>query len=317
MKRFLVFSSLILLFVISVFSQAKKPTIMVIPSDVWCYNNGYMQEFDNLGTKTMVPNYELALQTNMDLKVAISTVNTLMADNDFPLKDMEQAIKSLKASEARRNMSQSKGGATIAESPKDALLRTAQPDIVLELTWDFEVTGPKKTITCVLEGKDSYTSKSIGGKTVTGRPSFSSSIQAQIQEAIAAGTIVELCNALQRHFNDLFENGREVTMEVLTWDNGSGIDLETEYNGMELAEIIDEWMDKNTLNGRYSKLAGSENFISYEQVRIPLYKENGGAMDCESFIRQLSRYLRSEPYKLTSKVEPVGLGNAVLTIGEK
>ena len=29
--------------------QAKKPTIMVVPSDNWCIQNGYIQEFDNMG----------------------------------------------------------------------------------------------------------------------------------------------------------------------------------------------------------------------------------------------------------------------------
>ena len=32
------------------FSQAKKPTIMVIPSDNWCIKNGYVQTQDVMGT---------------------------------------------------------------------------------------------------------------------------------------------------------------------------------------------------------------------------------------------------------------------------
>lgn len=27
------------------FGQAKKPTIMVLPSDLWCNTNGFMMEF--------------------------------------------------------------------------------------------------------------------------------------------------------------------------------------------------------------------------------------------------------------------------------
>ena len=47
--------------------QAKKPTIMVIPSDVWCNTNKYMTTFDNQGTATKIPDYKKAFQENADL----------------------------------------------------------------------------------------------------------------------------------------------------------------------------------------------------------------------------------------------------------
>ena len=49
------------------FSQAKKPTLMVVPSDAWCNTNGYMMEFDNQGTTVKIPNYKKAFQENPDL----------------------------------------------------------------------------------------------------------------------------------------------------------------------------------------------------------------------------------------------------------
>jgi len=48
------------------FSQAKKPILMVVPSDVWCNQNGYMLEYDNQGVKVKVPDYKRALQENAD-----------------------------------------------------------------------------------------------------------------------------------------------------------------------------------------------------------------------------------------------------------
>ena len=75
---------------------------------------------------------------------------------------------------------------------------------------------------------------------------------------------------LQNHFDDLFENGREVSIDFRVFDNGSGIDFESEYNGEELGDIIDEWLNQNTVNHRYSKTDGSENYMYYEQVRMPL-----------------------------------------------
>ena len=104
-------------------------------------------------------------------------------------------------------------------------------------------------------------------------------------------------------------------MDVRVFDTGE-MDLETEFNGVELTEIIDEWMNANTVNHIFNKSDASENYIQYEQVRIPLYKTNGATMDAESFVRNLRTYLRQE-YQIQSKVMTRGLGRAILVIGEK
>jgi hypothetical protein len=55
----------------------------------------------------------------------------------------------------------------------------------------------------------------------------------------------------------------------------------------------------------------------FDQVRIPAFKSNGMAQDTEGFTRDLMRFLRAEPYKLTCKVLNRGLGRCLLIIGEK
>ncbi len=300
-----------------IFAQAKKPTLMVVPSDVWCSTNGYMTEYDNQGNIMNVPDYQTALQTNMDLKLAIAKINDLMAERGFPLKDLEQQIKLINQQNAEMNMTTSSNGNALAESPIDRLLRTAKADIILELTWNVVRQGPKYSLTFILEGKDSYTGKSIGGANGTSAPSFSAELPVLLEEAVVAH-LDNFNHRLQTHFEDLFANGREVSFEVRVFaDNEAGINLESEFDGYELAEIIDDWMALNTVEGRFSKLGSSENYVQYEQVRIPLYKANGVAMDTESFARQLRSVLRKEPYNIPVKVLNQGLGKTILVLGEK
>ena len=300
-----------------IFAQAKKPTLMVVPSDVWCSTNGYMTEYDNQGNIMNVPDYQTALQTNMDLKLAIAKINDLMAERGFPLKDLEQQIKLINQQNAEMNMTTSSNGNALAESPIDRLLRTAKADIILELTWNVVRQGPKYSLTFILEGKDSYTGKSIGGANGTSAPSFSAELPVLLEEAVVAH-LDNFNHRLQTYFEDLFANGREVSFEVRVFaDNEAGINLESEFDGYELAEIIDDWMALNTVEGRFSKLGSSENYVQYEQVRIPLYKTNGVAMDTESFARQLRSVLRKEPYNIPVKVLNRGLGKTILVLGEK
>ena len=125
------------------------------------------------------------------------------------------------------------------------------------------------------------------------------------------------CAQLQSHFEDMMQNGRECMLDVRVWDNGSGIDLESEYEGMELIDVIDNWLADNTVQHRFNKTDATENFALYEQVRIPLYKPNGQGMDMDAFARSLRSYLSKPPYSIPCKVINRGLGRALLVIGEK
>ncbi len=302
------------------FSQAKKPTLMVVPSDVWCMKNGYIKEIPNgEGSVKKISDYEMALQNDMDLKLAIAKINDLMTERGFPLKDLEQQMKIIAQQNAEQNLVTSKAGNDMAESPIDQLLRVAKADIILELTWDVTKQGPKQTLKYILEGKDSYTGKSIGSGSGTGAPSFSADVAVLLEEAVLAN-IDNFNNRLQQHFDDMFTNGREVAIEIRVFqDNEAGIDLESEFgeDETELSEIIDDWMTEHTVEGRFSKLGSSENYISYEQVRIPLYNAKGKAMDTEAFARELRNYLRKEPYNIPVKIMNRGLGKCFLVLGEK
>lgn len=316
MKKILI-TFILTLFVVSVMAQAKKPTVMVVPSDVWCNQNGYVDAIDNQGTTVIVPNYVNAFQNDMELKLVISKINDLMAERGFPLKDLEAEIKSINQSAAEDNMIVSKNsGAEITESAYEKLRRRAKADIIIELTWNITTTGPKKTLSFILEGKDSYTNKSIGSASGVSSPSFSATSPELLEEAVLAH-IDNFNNRLQSHFDDLFENGREITLEFRVFDNEAGIDLESVIDGDELIEVIDNWMADNTVSGRYSFVEGTENYALFEQVRIPLYDIKGRAMDTNNFARSIRKVLQAEPYNIPVKLINKGLGKALLIIGDK
>lgn len=310
-------SLMLLLAAASAFSQAKKPTLMVVPSDVWCNKNGFVQTFDNQGISETVPDYKAALSNNMDLVAVTTKIGSLMADRGFPLKDMAQTMKSISSLSTEDRLIQSKtSGASMTESPLDRFRRTAKADIFLEVTWNVTTTGPKKQVTYMLAGKDAYSGKQVAGAEGTGAPSFAADLPLLLEEAVQ-DHMEAFCAQLQSHFEDMMQNGRECVLDVRVWDNGSGIDLESEYDGQELIDVIDNWLADNTVQHRFNKSDATENFALYEQVRIPLYKPNGQAMDMDAFARSLRSYLSKPPYSIPCKVINRGLGRALLVIGEK
>ncbi|MDE7126595.1 MAG: hypothetical protein K2O58_01680 [Bacteroidales bacterium] len=314
MKR-IIFVLVFIGFGISIAAQVKRPTLMVVPSDVWCNLNGYVTEYDNNGINQILPDYRRALQSDPVLVGAIARINMLMADRGFPLKNLESVLKSIERNQAESALISGKTtGAGISESPLDMLRRTARADIILSLTWSVNTVGPKKSITYTLQGLDAYTDLQVAGAQGTGTQSLSSDIPVLLEEAVSM-YMEDFTVQLQNYFEDLENYGRLGSVDIRVFEGD--IDLETEYGGDELAEIIDRWMEENTVGHMFNKTASTETMAVYEDVRMPLYRPNGMGMDAEYFVRDLRKFLAAAPYNIPSKIIPRGLGNAMLIIGEK
>ena len=304
-----------LLFTVIVFGQAKKPTIMILPSDNWCTQRYFMTEFDNQGTKQKVPNYKQAFQEDTELGQVISKIGALMIDKGFPLKDAEQELKAIATRNAEDNMTSSKtSGASISESPLDILKKRAKADIIIQIWWKVNKVDDKKSVSFILEAFDAYTSKRIASSSGNGSSS-NEIIPVQLEKAILAN-IDPFTAQLQSHFDDMFTNGREIMLTIKIWDSW-GNDLESEYNGEELTDIINDWMAENTVGGRYNMTDATENIIRFEQVRIPLYDDRKRAIDARAFAKGLRKYLKADSYLIESKLMTRGLGEAIIVLGEK
>ena len=295
------------------FSQAKKPTLMVVPSDLYCNQHGFMQSFNNQGTVEKVPDYKKALQNDPQLLTGITVIGQMMSDRGFPLKLMEQELKSLNQESAEEAMLTSKSGAEVAESPVDLLKKASKSDIILQVTWLVNKVGPKYSLTFNLQGIDAYTNKQIAACQGTGEPTFSAELPVLIEESIA-NNLETFTTQLQNHFNDMFEYGREVTLRLKRWDS-TDTDFETEFNGKELGDIIEDWLAENTVKGRFSTSDATENMMYFEQVRIPMYNQSGRALDTRRWARGLVDMLKT--LGIESKLTVKGLGQATIIIGEK
>ena len=209
-----------------------------------------------------------------------------MTDRGFPLKDMSQSLKNI------------------------GQVRT---DILMEVGWKVNKTGPKQSVTYTLRGVDAYTLKQIAAGSGTGKPSFSAELPVLIEEAVLE-RMDNFADQLQAHFDDLLENGREVSVSVRA---ENGIEFGNEYDGEELTDIIDEWMALNTVGHRYNLSNATETMLDFEQVRIALYADNGMALDTRRFVNDLRKKLSAAPYNIPSKIETNGLGKATLILGTK
>ncbi len=312
MKKTLFCLVLMAVSALSVSAQMMKPSVMVIPSNAWCQEHGFMMQSSSGNS---YPDYRRAVAGSTDLINVISKINIIMGDRGFPLENLESALKALSETDVERKLYTDAEGNSIRISAIDELYTSAATDIVLQLTWKVNEMGPKKSVTFNLQAIDSYTNKQVAGAEGTGKPSFSADLSTLLEEAVLAHMDV-FCDRLVRHFQETRDNGREVSIDVLLSD-AAEVDFNTEFDDDNLQEAITAYIAKESVNHRFSRGAATESMLQYKSVRIPVHDENGTPIDAYAFARRLAKYLKKEPFVLTTKVIAKGLGQATVIIGDE
>lgn len=326
MKRFLLIVGLFLSLVCSVdvIAQvaARKPTIMVVPSDAWCIRNGFYSYVDIDGDKEKNMDYAKAFQENSDIRVLVAKMGDIMSREGFPIKSLEERLKDISGDAGYNSLVSNKDGDSVRETSVDWLNKTAKPDIIMDLDFNVQRTGPNRQVSFNLTAVDAYSGVIISGN--TGVSSNSSAPLTTLLEESVLSYMDNFVDGLQRHFDDMFEKGRVISVEMKVFDGYSeNFETEFEYNGItaELGDIINVWFELNTVEGRYSEQSRSEVQMIFEDVRMPMTAVNPlsgreSAMDAGKFMNGLTKMLKDK-YGIPTKRFIRGQGKVLLVLGEK
>lgn len=295
-------------------AQEKKPTIMVIPSDHWCSTRYFTKVVENQGKKITINDYEAAFREDSELSGVASKIGEIMAKNGYPIKDYMQEYKSILDDKTEESVTMSSSGSMVEETPLDMLRRRVKYDIELRVDWTVNKEGDGHSVTMNIAAIDTYSNKQVASAVGTGKAK--EAIVPRLIETALEKQMKSFSKDLNSHFADIQKNGREISLQIKTWDAGD-INLEEETaDGVELIDIISEWIEKNAVNGAFSLASNTETRAKFEQIRIPMYNENGRAMDARMFATKLRQFLKKE-HGIDSKVVNKGLGEAIIIIGEK
>lgn len=314
MKRVFSFFFGLLVSFVAFAQQEKKPTIMVLPSNHWCSSRFFTTQFDNQGKRVTINDYDLAFRQDNELPAVTAKVGEILTKYGYLLKDYIQEKKAIDDRHAEDEVTMGSNGGMLVESPLDILKRVAKYDIEISIDWDVVGTDAKRAISFTIEAFDTYTSKRIATATGVSKPS-SDIIEKQIEDAISK-QISTFTKQLDSYFRDLQKNGREIRLTLRVWDT-SEYNLESDFDGEELVDCIQEWLSDNTVNGVFNLSDATENRANFEQVRIPFFNEKGRAMDARAFGTNLRKHLAQDPYNIPSKVMQRGLGEVIVVIGDK
>ena len=297
--------------------EAKQPTIMVMPDKSWCARNGYVLE-----GATDQPDYRKAL-ADKNFSGVLTKMGDIMAARDYPLTDLEASLDNLENERAMDMTHMSKGDGMVQESEFDMIVRVANADILVYLDCESKPYGPRTIIEFRIKAVDAASLKQIAGE-VGNSPSSGLPLPTILNQC-AIEFMDHFCNQITRHLEDIYNRGREGSISIAIADDCPihSFEQEIEFQGEygELADLIDYWLDNNTVNGVYTQNTKTRNKLNYTQVRFPLIgaassgfgSKKPKALQMNDFVKPLGKLLQS--YGISMSTTPIGQGRVHIVLG--
>lgn len=320
MKRLLTFAMAALIGLGTMLAaDAKKPKIILFPSDDWCINKGYMLDANT-------PDYERAMRDE-DMDGAVAVMGDMMAELGYEMFSLKQELKNLHTEAAFRTSVQSKGDGTIMESDRDLITRNVGVDFMVELTLNVKPSGARRTVEFKVATIDAASNKILHGDVGSSKAS-SGPISLLVKEAVN-GYFENFCDKIDLAFTNIEKKGREgsITIEIaddcpLCFEDEITVDGESG----ELADYITYWLEERAVDGNCSLTHKSREQMRLDQVRFPLFAQvaAGGfgskkgkvkALTMEEFIKPIATDLGRLGVSVTTV--PIGQGKVFVVLGGK
>lgn len=295
--------------------EQARPTIMVIPGDQTLQNFKCLTTQKANGRDYILRDYKNYLLKDDRAKRIISTIQNEFNAQNYPLSDFEQTLKQLDTQEA---LDMADG---FEKDAKTMLLTVAQPDIILELTYDtsrdkMSMTSHnyggkgEKNINFTLNALDAYTNKVVATMTASNikGESTTEAIQASIKDGMP-----KFQQDITKYFSDILTRGRDITVRVAV-EKGCNVNLSDEsIEGDTYADWIMDYIKTHTVKGAYKMQRNTDKELYFVNCRIKLLNEDGTQYGVYDWTRDLQKNLRKNlGLKCTNKAQ--GLGEVLISV---
>lgn len=291
------------------------PQIMVIPGDQTLQNFKCLKTETANGRTYVVRDFKNYLLKDDRAKRIISTIQDEFNAQNYPLSDFEQTLKQLDTQEA---LDMADG---FEKDAKTMLLTVAQPDIILELTYDtsrdkISMTSHnysgrgEKNVSFTLNALDAYTNKVVA--TMTASNIKGESTTETIQESIKEG-MPKFQQDITKYFSDILTRGRDITVRIAV-EKGCNVNLSDEsVEGDTYADWIMDYIKTHTVKGAYKLQRNTDKELYFVNCRIKLINEDGTQYGVYDWTRDLQKNLRKNlGLKCTNKAQ--GLGEVLISV---
>lgn len=296
--------------------EQARPTIMVIPGDQTLQNFKCLTTQKANGRDYILRDYKNYLLKDDRAKRIISTIQDEFNKQNYPLSDFEQTLKQL---DTQESIDMADG---FEKDAKTQLLTVAQPDIILELSYDtsrdkgISMTSHNyshkgnKNISFTLNALDAYTNKVVATMTASNikGESTTETIQASIKEGMP-----KFQQDITKYFSDILTRGRDITVRIAV-EKGCKVNLSDEsVEGDTYADWIMDYIKTHTVKGAYKMQRNTDKELYFVNCRIKLLNDDGTQYGVYDWTRDLQKNLRKNlGLKCTNKAQ--GLGEVLISV---
>lgn len=296
--------------------EQARPSIMIIPGDQTLQNFKCLKTQRINGRDFILRDYQNYLLKDDRAERIISAIQNEFNAQNYPLTDFEQTLKQLDTQEA---LDMADG---FEKDAKTMLLTVAQPDIILELTYDtsrdkgismvshnYSHKG-KKNISYTLNALDAYTNKVVA--TMTSSNIKGESTTQAIQDDLKQN-MPKFQQDITKYFSDILTRGRDITVRIAV-EKGCKVKLTDEsIEGDTYADWIMDYVKTHTVKGAYKMQRNTAKELYFVNCRIKLLNEDGTQYGVYDWTRDLQKNLRNNlGLKCTNKAQ--GLGEVLISI---
>lgn len=293
MKKTILFC-LLFLGACAVYGQtAQMPKIIVFPSDNWMNDHGYVETINDDGVNKRIYKYSDAFATSHEIVQAIQSVQKVLEERQFKHSDLDAELKKIEARKAA-DIASNGDGKAIRTSLTTQLMRSANPDIRIDLDYAVESFGPSSNISYSLKAVDAYTMEQCASTQGTIENTMDP-VDLALRKGFSAHCD-EFCQQLINYFMDLRTNGRKVKITFRAAE-GSNIDFmngEFGASGDVYCDYLLDWFKKNAVNQSCDQEELTEDFDQL-QVRIPMFEEGTDSpVNPGRWARQIAKKFQTE-----------------------
>jgi hypothetical protein len=303
---------------ISIYGQQalRKPSFTVLPSDSWCYENKFTETDGNGETYN---DYKRAFTENPNMELLVSRLSSFFQDRfngKFLLRNFVGAKKTQQARNARAGLTNSSGRTSKSNEDTDYINNQVDSDVKLEISYWFVKEGPKNNLKFKLDAIDNYSQEPVASISKLGGISTYDNDFARLIEEELNNQMDTFFARLETYFDEVYKNGLKVSYDFEMMDNADK-NFESEYDGEELTNKIEDWFVKNAVRGSYRLESSSDEKLVFSEVRVPVQDENGRSMTADLFAVKIKKYFEAAPYNFKVNIQRSGLGYSRIKFSKK
>ncbi len=231
-----------------------------------------------------------AIESDPNIRIVLSKIREAFDNRGFSTIDFESRLK---AQSVNNGLAQ---GAQ--QDLKSMIIQGSGADIYVET--EYQLSSPavgEAGVKVLMKACDVSTGSSLANKDSYSGV-FRTSDVGRLAGAAVEKVADDFLNIIQTKFNDIVTNGRSIMLDMKI-DGASQTTFQKEFNGEELADLINDWIADHSYQNNYHIQGQSDLEMIFDDVRIPLKDANGRNYNIQQFDREFRQFLRSMGLQIT------------------